>query len=153
MDLWNEYQKETKYIIDNLHVFKIMFEVLDKDQENQTRQSKKFKIGSKSKIIGRIVSYGYCHNIPGSLSDKGCYVVKRTNGCQYFGKASDLMSLPSFECMSLARMKMIKPILTRHNEVFERLPKKEARTGWSLFTPQFIDMQSLKFSKDQDLGR
>ena len=118
----------------------MMIEVLDdKDQENQTRQFKIFKIGSKSKMIGRIVSYGYFHNIPGSLTDKGCYVVKRTDGCQYFGKALDLMSLPSFECITLSKLKMIKPIQTNHNETFERLLKKEARTGWSLLSPQFRD--------------
>ncbi|KAD6795654.1 hypothetical protein E3N88_06550 [Mikania micrantha] len=90
-------------------------------------------------MIGRIVSYGYFHNIPGSLADKGCYVVKMIDGCQYFGKALDLMSLPSFECMTLSRLKMIKPIQTKHNETFEKLLKKEARTGWSLLSPQVRD--------------
>ncbi|KAD4981972.1 hypothetical protein E3N88_18643 [Mikania micrantha] len=90
-------------------------------------------------MIGRFVSYGYFHNIPGSLADKGCYVVKRIDGCQYFGKALDLMSLPSFECMELSRLKMIKPIQTKHNETFEKLLKKEARSGWSLLSPQTKD--------------
>ncbi|KAD3640513.1 hypothetical protein E3N88_29736 [Mikania micrantha] len=138
MDLWNEVQDETKYIIDHLHSFKIMREVYeDKDPDNLTKQSTKFKIGSKSKMIGRIISYGYFHYIPGSLSDKGCYVVKRVDGCQYFGKATDLMSLPAFECKNLSRLRMIKPIQTQHNEIFENLLKKEAMFGWSLLSPQF----------------
>ncbi|KAD4180452.1 hypothetical protein E3N88_29043 [Mikania micrantha] len=138
LDYWKELQDETKYIIDHLHSFKIMTEVFeDKDPENLTKQSKKFKIGSKSKMIGRIISYGYFHNISGSLMDKGCYVVKRIDGCQYFGKATDLMSLPAFECKDLSRLRMIKPIQTRHNEIFENLLKKEARFGWSLLSPQF----------------
>ncbi|KAD4981969.1 hypothetical protein E3N88_18640 [Mikania micrantha] len=53
-------------------------------------------------MIGRIVSYGYFHNILGSLVDKGCYV-------------------------------------TKHNETFEKLLKKEARSGWSLLSPQVRD--------------
>ncbi|KAD4585787.1 hypothetical protein E3N88_23388 [Mikania micrantha] len=131
MDFWNEFQDETKYIIDHLHSFKIMREVYeDKDPDNLTKQSTKFKIGSKSKMIGRIISYGYFYYIPGSLSDKGCYVVKRVDGCQYFGKATDLMSLPAFECKNLSRLRMIKPIQTRHNEIFENLLKKEALFGW-----------------------
>ncbi|KAD7116681.1 hypothetical protein E3N88_03949 [Mikania micrantha] len=140
MDLWKENQEEMKYIVDHLYIFKQMIELIDdKVQDNQAKQFKLFKIGSKSKMIGRIVSYGYFHNIPGSLTDKGCYVVKRIDGRHYFGKALNLMTLPSFECMELSRLKMIKPIQTKHNEIFEKLLKKEARSRWSLLSPQAKD--------------
>ena len=63
--------------------------------------------------------------------------MKRTDGCQYFGKAYDLMSLPSFECMQLSRLRMIKPTQTEHNERFEKLLKKEDKIGWNWLVPQF----------------
>ncbi|KAD6118823.1 hypothetical protein E3N88_10094 [Mikania micrantha] len=138
MDMWRESQEEHKCIIDHLMIFKQMVEVFDeKVQEGQSRQFSRFKIGSKYKMRGRIVSYGYFHNIPGILMNRGCYVVKRIDGCQYFGKAFDIMSLPSFECMQLSRLRMIKPIQTEHNERFEKLLKKKTKTGWNWLVPQF----------------
>ncbi|KAD6796337.1 hypothetical protein E3N88_07233 [Mikania micrantha] len=67
MELWRENQEEQKYIIDNLIIFRQFIEKHDQPTPlKHPRQSSRSKIGSKSKMHGRILSYGYCHNIPAS---------------------------------------------------------------------------------------
>ncbi|KAL8209541.1 hypothetical protein R6Q57_006273 [Mikania cordata] len=57
MELWKENQDENKYIVDHLYIFKQMIEdIEEKVQENQAKQFTRFKIGSKSKMIGRIIN-------------------------------------------------------------------------------------------------